>query len=450
MGIGNDLRQFLAHLPGVDDPDDRRAMVASTRPTDMIIYLDFQGSNAAFAQRVVDELSRRGRADTLEFLSTLYGALDPGPEAKQVLGGFRAAVSALDDAGFRAEFPAPAAAGRPGPPRPDTGILAGGVVADALVPFYALGAAALGQKIGARAALAAGQIAALVGGLPDVAPRLGDLKEHPGDAGAQQRLVQALTGSLDANAGLMVRLAAVYEILTTAARTEGQQALIQVSQEAGVVRGSLTGAMVGDAALAGLKGKIGIGQKVDAIGPGGAVVGAVLGTSGPVTIGGQHHTGDNVDTGGGAHLGGNIQAGEDVIGRDKVIQGDQVGGDKIIASNVSGTGIAIGKNVRVSVQQGLNATGMALLFQAVSAQIDRRPEDPVVDKDELRDTVQKVKDETAKGDEANLARIERLLKTLIDWAPDVADVALAALANPAPGVASAVTKVAQRLKAARA
>jgi hypothetical protein len=450
MGIRNDLRDFLTQLPGVDDPDDRRAMVSSTRPTDMVIYLDFQGADIAFANRVVDELSRRGKAATLEFLGTLYGALNPGLEAQEKLDAFKAAVGALDDVQFRAEFPAPAPAGLPALPKPDAAILAGALVSDALVPYYALGAGALRQKIGERAAQAAEQIAEAVAEKPDVALRMEDLQEDPKDARAQARLVKSLKGSLDADPGLTAQLAALYDTVTTAARAEGQQTLLEVSQEAGVVQGSLTGAIVGDAALASLKGKIDVQQKVDTVGPGGAVVGAVVGAAGPINIGGQHTHGDQIDTGGGALVRGNLNVGRDFVGRDQVIHGDQVGGDKITASNVSGTGIGIGKNVQVSVQQGLSAAELAALFQTIDAQIDRRPEDPSITKDELRTTVQQVKEETAKGEQANPARVERLLKTLADWAPDVADVALATLANPAAGIASAVAKVAQRLKASRA
>jgi len=39
------------------------------------------------------------------------------------------------------------------------------------------------------------------------------------------------------------------------------------------------------------------------------------------------------------------------------------------------------------------------------------------------------------------------LKTLVEWGPDIADVILSFLKEPATGVVSAVRKVAERIKA---
>ena len=141
MGLREEFRDFVITLPGVNDPAERRAVVSSTRPTDMVTHLDFQGSDFAFANGLVTELGRRDKAALLEFLGTLYGALDPGLETQQKLDAFRDQVAALDDAGFKAEFPAPLAAGVAAPPpKPDAAILAGALVGDVLAPHYALGA----------------------------------------------------------------------------------------------------------------------------------------------------------------------------------------------------------------------------------------------------------------------------------------------------------------------
>jgi TPR repeat protein len=159
---------------------------------------------------------------------------------------------------------------------------------------------------------------------------------------------------------------------------------------------------------------------------------------------GEEVVGLHVDTGGGAYIGGKATITGDFVGRDQLTYGD-----RITVGDVSGTSVAIGRSAQSSVQTGLSGADLAAIFQAVNAQIDRRPEDPNVGKDELRDTAQMVKDEVAKGEAANTAKIERWLKQLIDLAPDVAEVALAALANPAAGVATAIAKLAQRLQASR-
>ena len=43
--------------------------------------------------------------------------------------------------------------------------------------------------------------------------------------------------------------------------------------------------------------------------------------------------------------------------------------------------------------------------------------------------------------------LKRGLRTLVEWVPDIADVVLSFLKNPATGVVSAVRKVAERIKA---
>jgi hypothetical protein len=43
--------------------------------------------------------------------------------------------------------------------------------------------------------------------------------------------------------------------------------------------------------------------------------------------------------------------------------------------------------------------------------------------------------------------LKKNLRTLVDWVPDVADVLLGFLSNPATGVISAMRKVAERIKA---
>ena len=389
------------------------------------------------------------RRALLEFLGTLSGALDPSIEGRQALETLRTQVGALDDVAFRAEFPVLPPPGVPAStPKPDAAILAGALVADALVPYYALGAEPLRQKVGTQAAQAAGQIAqavvdAFVG--TDASDILDSFKGDPKNATNQSLLTRTLRRKLAADDGLAAGLAALYGTAIAAAEADGQQTLADVSQEAGVLRGSMLGAIVGDTVVDKLKGKINVYQHADTLEAGASMVGVVLGGNAPVNVGGTHHHGNTIDTGGGAYIGGGVQASGDFVGRDKVVHGDQ-----ITMGDVSGTGIAIGRGAQAHVQQGLSGAELAAIFRAVNAQIDRRPEDPNVDKDELRDTAQNLKDEVAKGEAANATKVERWLKGLLDLAPDVAEVALTALANPVAGAATAISKLAQRLKAARA
>lgn len=165
-----------------------------------------------------------------------------------------------------------------------------------------------------------------------------------------------------------------------------------------------------------------------------------------------------IDTGGGAYIGGSVATGGgDFIGRDKIVHGDEVHGDKVMGDKVSGdkitvgdisgsAGIAIGRGAQATVTQGLGSEDIAKLFAEIYQQIEARPEDPDVDKEELTETVQKVQEEVAKGEEANPKKVERWLRTLAGMADDIFEVTVACLTSPAAGIAAVIRKVAEKAK----
>jgi hypothetical protein len=85
-------------------------------------------------------------------------------------------------------------------------------------------------------------------------------------------------------------------------------------------------------------------------------------------------------------------------------------------------------------------------FTTIYTEIERRPVDPNVEKDEIVDTVKKIEVEAAKGAEANTGKVERWLRTLREIAPDVLEVTAQVLINPVSGVAEGIRKVAERLR----
>lgn len=121
----------------------------------------------------------------------------------------------------------------------------------------------------------------------------------------------------------------------------------------------------------------------------------------------------------------------DVVGRDKTVTqkagGDIVGGDKITS--------------RVTQTERL-----AEAFRTIQAQIQARPDDPKVGKDELEDTVKRIEAETRQGEQANTDRLERWLLTLGGMADDIFQVVVATLANPALGIARTIQLIAQKAK----
>jgi hypothetical protein len=124
-------------------------------------------------------------------------------------------------------------------------------------------------------------------------------------------------------------------------------------------------------------------------------------------------------------------------------------GDNITVGDITGaTGVAIGRGNQVSVTQGGGASAdLGALFRELYKKIEARPLDPDVDKEELAETVRKVEQEAARGEQANASKVERWLKNLADMAPDILAITVACLTNPAAGVSTALQKIAARVRA---
>lgn len=160
-------------------------------------------------------------------------------------------------------------------------------------------------------------------------------------------------------------------------------------------------------------------------------------------------TGDKQRTEGGVSIqGGNVHIRGDVVGGDKIVKGDQVGGDKITVGDISGTGIAIGSGASAEVHQsGVDAAALEKAFKDIYDQIEARKPDGNFEKEEIVAPVKKVEEEIAKGAEANPKRVDQFLKNLASMAPDIFDVTVKTLINPAAGIAEVIRKVAEKAKA---
>jgi hypothetical protein len=182
-------------------------------------------------------------------------------------------------------------------------------------------------------------------------------------------------------------------------------------------------------------------------------------TSGNVT-GDIGQIGDNVNTGGGAYVGGGVNTGGgEFIGRDKVVHGDevrgdkfggdkvmgdkagrdmykgisvsgsgpvsfggdavsgdQVGGDKITTGDVSGTGVAIGRGAsgNVQIQQGLSGSELNQLFAPLITEVARYDLAAV-------SKVQALKAEAGRGEEADDEKIADLIGDIAEAVPSVVE-----------------------------
>jgi hypothetical protein len=124
------------------------------------------------------------------------------------------------------------------------------------------------------------------------------------------------------------------------------------------------------------------------------------------------------------------------------------GGNNInIGGSVKGGNIVVGNNNRVTQTTGMSGDEIVKLFETVYTRIEKRKDDPAVDKEEITQTVQRIEEETAKGEEANPGKVDRWLKTLNDMAPDIGEVVISCLTSPAAGIATVIRKIGEKAKA---
>jgi reverse gyrase len=69
---------------------------------------------------------------------------------------------------------------------------------------------------------------------------------------------------------------------------------------------------------------------------------------------------------------------------------------------------------------------------------------------EVEQTVKEIEKEVEKGGKARVSFIQQRLENIAKMAPDIADVVIATLQNPAAGIGVALRKVLTRMQSARA
>lgn len=126
------------------------------------------------------------------------------------------------------------------------------------------------------------------------------------------------------------------------------------------------------------------------------------------------------------------------------VQVSQHFGDQIqVSQNGDGNAIAAGRNASASA--GLSGEEINALFRSVYDHIERLSADTRT-KTEVRDTVDLIRDEAQKGEQANTKAIKTFLRNLMRMAPDIFDVVVATLVSPAAGITMAVKKIAEKAK----
>jgi hypothetical protein len=133
-----------------------------------------------------------------------------------------------------------------------------------------------------------------------------------------------------------------------------------------------------------------------------------------------------------------VSGGINISGGSVSVGGDMVARDKIVGNKVS----------------GMNVDDVAKLFDSIYARIGQHPAEDQPDIRRAVDTIKAAATREAVGgqepdEEAVKAASQTLALNAPDLLTDMADVALATLANPAAGVVTLVRKIAQKAKSLR-
>ena len=147
-----------------------------------------------------------------------------------------------------------------------------------------------------------------------------------------------------------------------------------------------------------------------------------------------------IDTGGGAYIGGGVNTGGgEFVGRDRIVNNS--GTNISVGGNVSGSNIVVGNNNMVT-----NNSSTQNIFAPIYQAIEQSAHS-AQDKEDLKAEYQEIETAVAKGQAVDESWLSRRLRNLKRMAPDIAEVALAALAGPGAAVAAIVKQVAERVKA---
>jgi len=150
----------------------------------------------------------------------------------------------------------------------------------------------------------------------------------------------------------------------------------------------------------------------------------------------------NIDTNGGAYIGGNVDTGGgDFVERDKIV--NSYNRSVSIGGNVSNSNIVTGDHNVVGSMVNLHEEYIQQIYEA----IDAHPDADELDKEDMKGIVEEIQKEDQKGTEADKTFIARNLRTLKRMAPDILEVALAAITNPLAGFGVVARKVAEKMKA---
>jgi hypothetical protein len=159
---------------------------------------------------------------------------------------------------------------------------------------------------------------------------------------------------------------------------------------------------------------------------------------------------------GGVNISGSTVTGGNIAGGDQQnVGGDAVSGDKITMGDVgAGAAVAAGRGAQASVTMTTSGTDFAQVLaewrKTMEQKIDAKPDASADDKKDLKDQVEKIKTEAAKGAQADPSRLEKLINTLAPMGNDIFEVVMTTLQNPLSGIGLVLKKINDKAKVEKA
>ncbi len=118
-------------------------------------------------------------------------------------------------------------------------------------------------------------------------------------------------------------------------------------------------------------------------------------------------------------------------------------GGSVVSGNVSiKDGTFVGRD-KIDVRS--SSTEVQVLFQPIYRAIAARPHTSATDRADLEAEVKEVEAEVVKGQKTDENFLLRRLRNIKRLAPDILEVVMATIANPAAGLGLAATKVAKKM-----
>jgi len=127
-------------------------------------------------------------------------------------------------------------------------------------------------------------------------------------------------------------------------------------------------------------------------------------------------------------------------------------GSQVIQGGINITGNVTIKGGKVAARDNVekNVTNVQISFAPVYHALEENATVPPNVKKKVEADVKEIEKEVKKGEAAKVSFIQQRLENIEKMAPDIADVMITTLTNPAAGISLAVKKVLEKMQAQRA